>query len=157
MSIKLQLDVPALERLIKDDKEMEVKLKDGVILNFVDRKLRGLLKDDMLQGQIDDIKQKITESINTTVKSEIGKIKNDGWHQTFELKPEIKDLIKREINLKINDLVYDNIRKEIEEALKRYSVELMVKKYVDTNIKEWSRKEIETKAKEMMAKAMDSV
>ena len=46
MSIQINLDVPALERLINGDKEMEVRLKDGVIANFVDRHLRVLLKDE---------------------------------------------------------------------------------------------------------------
>lgn len=157
MSVNIQLDVPALERLINGDKEMEVKLKDGVILNFVDKKLRGLLKDEHLQTKITELKRDIDKSIDKTVADEIGKMKSVAWNSSyFEFHTEFRDKVRASIQKEIDVMVDAHIRTQIELAIKRFKIEDMVKYAVDTRIATWSKDAINKKAGELLNTALKS-
>jgi uncharacterized membrane-anchored protein YjiN (DUF445 family) len=57
MAIKLQLDVPALNRLIGGDSEVELDLRKGIVEYFVQQKLRNLLSDERVAAILRDVQK----------------------------------------------------------------------------------------------------
>ncbi len=152
MSIKMSLDTPALERLFKDDKELEIQLKQGVIMNFVHGHMTDLLKDEFLQKQIKEIKETIMGSIREVVQKELGTLKESWGSNYLELKPDFKKAIKEntvsEVNNAISAIVYNSIEEKIQTA----EIEKYIAKSVANKITDLTRKEVEKRANEVIKK-----
>lgn len=159
MSIQMSLTVPALERLIKDDEEMEFKLKEGVIANFVEKHLKRLLNDSWLRSKIEEVKQAVELEAKAVISREFGSMKKDyyGRVDSFTPNSSFKASVESMVIIKINGEIHKMITSGIEAALKAYDVEKMVKKNVDASIKEWTKSEIDKRAKEMLANAVKSI
>jgi hypothetical protein len=101
MSVKIQMDVPALERLIGGDSEVEVELRKGVVENFARSRLRGLLSDDRVKGllreatdAITKLRNDLTQQIAALFTQEFGEWKKEGTFygakNIFHPHPEVK-------------------------------------------------------------------
>jgi hypothetical protein len=148
MSIKLSLDVPAVERLFKDDKELEVKLKQGVILNFVDRYLRNLLKDEFLQAQIKEAKEVILK----TVEEEIMTIRKDnyGRNSYVDLKPDFKKVIKDKALIDVNDAIVDLVKKSIANLMDKNAIDKYIETAVENKLNELTKSEVQKRANDLL-------
>ena len=153
MSIKMSLDVPAMERLFKDDKELEVQLKHGVMMNFVDKYMRVLLKDEFLQKEITTLRKALADSIDEKVGDQIGKLKNEWGGSVLTLNSKFKEQLTANIGREIDSKVYEIIGQKIEAAMKGLDIERIVKVTVDSRIKQIAKTEIEQKVREAFAVA----
>lgn len=127
----MSLDVPALERLFKDDKELEIQLKQGVIVNFVDRYMKSLLKDEFLMAQIVDIKNKIQQSVSSIVGEQVGKVKKDCYgYGTIKLNAEIES----QIGLHARAAVADSVQKFVHERIEQYLTTKELDKYIERSV-----------------------
>ena len=152
MSIKMSLDTPALERLFKDDKELEVQLKQGVIMNFVHGHMMALLKDEFLQKQIQEIKDSIARSIKETVQNEIGTLKNSWNGNYLELNSDFKQTIKQNAASQVNDAIVDMVHKSIAEKIQTSEVEKYITRSVASKITDLTREEVQKRANEVIKK-----
>jgi len=154
MSIKMSLDVPALERLVKDDKELEIQLKHGVIMNFVDRYLRGLLKDEFLQAEIKKVRESIQTAVDSVAAKEIGTLKDDGWRSTiFTLNSKFKEKLTSQIGIEVDIKVGEMIRNRIDNAISGIPIKKMVEDAVAARVTALTKEEVEKKVKEAIAGA----
>jgi len=148
MSIKMSLDTPALERLFKDDNELEVQLKQGVIMNFVNKHMMALLKDEFLQTQIKEAKDASVKIIE----KEIGKVKVDTWGQrnSFELSSDIKKTIKDNAFTQVNDIIIDLVKDRISKLIQADAIDKYIEKAVEDKITELTKVEIQKRADKVL-------
>ena len=148
MSIKMSLDTPALERLFKDDKELEVQLKQGVIMNFVHGHMMALLKDEFLQTQIKEAK----ESAVKILQDEIGTMKpaTYSYGSYFDLKPDIKKTIKDNAAIQVNDAIIDLVKKTVADLIQDHAIEKYITKHVADKMTEITKAEVKKRADEIL-------
>jgi len=152
MSIKMSLDVPALERLFKDDKELEIQLKHGVILNFVDRYMKSLLKDELLKCEIEKIRRQVEDAIDSRVKSEIGTVKDSWGRESISLKPEIRETIGLHARAAVADEVQKFVHDKIEQYLTTKELDKYIEKSVAYKLADLTKKEVQRRAEAAMNK-----
>ena len=155
MSIQMSLTVPALERLIKDDPEVELKLKEGVIANFVDRHLRKLLNDDFLKQKIHDMTVSIEKNANSIIAKEFGAKRDSTWgNPPYTLSGAFVDKLRSQVIAQVDAYANEAIKKQIESKLKDMNVEMIMDRYIQLYIKELAKSEVDKRAKELLAEAL---
>jgi len=152
MSIQMSLDVPAMIRLFQDDKELEVKIKQGVMMNFIDKYLRKMLNDQFIQNQIVEIATAVKNEVHKLASEEIGKIKKNTWGQPLGI--ELNKQCESAIMLKVRDSIDDAIRKNIDEYVKAINIEERVKQSLDRKIKNTIDDEVERKVNVILREAI---
>lgn len=119
MSIVIRLDVPALERLIGGDTEVEVQLRKGVVEEFARRHLTAVLKDEAFAGYLAKERSVVNEGLNALVKERIGEIKREPYgynsRDVVYLSREAKDALTTEAEKRVGEFV----RKTVEEVWAR--------------------------------------
>lgn len=111
MSIAFQLDVPALERLLGGDTEVEVKLRQGVVEEFAKRHLVKVLKDESFAKFLAAEKKVIEARLEAALHEHIGQIKTEpggflGRDKiTVYLQREMKDAIEIEAEKRVAEVV----------------------------------------------------
>lgn len=152
MSIQMSLDVPAMERLFKDDKELEIKIKQGVMMNFIDKYLRKLLNDEFIKQQIEGIASAVKNEVHKLAEEEIGKVKKNGWGQSAGI--DLNDKCKSAIMLQVRDDIDSEIRKNIDEYVKAINIEERIKQSIDRKIKYTIDDEVDRKVNAILKEAM---
>jgi hypothetical protein len=99
VAIKLQLDVPSLNRLIGGDSEVELDLRKGIVEYFVKQKLANLLSHDRVgdimrdvDKKIASVKQAVMSAMEILVSAQLGTLTTaTGWQAktTFTPRPEV--------------------------------------------------------------------
>jgi hypothetical protein len=153
MSIQMSLSVPALERLIKDDSEIEVQLKQGVIANFVDKHLRSLLNDDLLRTKINELSIAVNSEAAKVVKTKIGDFVG-GYNRQYVLNKEFSDRLTETITSKVRESVDRIVSEKIETYSKTRDIDSMITKYIEHKFTTVTNAMIEEKAKELLAQAL---
>jgi hypothetical protein len=148
----MSLDVPAMERLFKDDKELEIKIKQGVMMNFIDKYLRKLLKDDFIRKQIEDIASGVKNEVHKIAEEEIGKVRKNSWGQTAGI--DLNEKCRSAIMLKVRDDIDSVMSKNIEEYVKAINIEDRIKQSVDRKIKYTVDDEVDRKVNAILKEAM---
>ena len=161
MAVQILLDVPALERLIGNDKEMEVKVKESVISNFLNHNFRPLAEDPYFKEQIDRLRQAISDTVKSEAEKQIGSIKEE-WKSyyktnTLVLRPEFKEKLTELIEIEVDKLVKAIVADKIAKITASLDIEGRVLRTVEDKIKKWSAEAIDKKAKEMLQAAVKSV
>jgi len=77
--IEIRLDVPALERLIGGDSQVEIDLRRGVVEAFAKTHLTKILKDETFAKFLADEAKVIEAGLNALVSQHIGFVKDNGW------------------------------------------------------------------------------
>lgn len=84
--MKIQINsLAALERLIGDDKEMEVAVKSSIINNFAKNYLKGIAHSEILNA----LKKAVLAEIELVLRTVVEK--TSGWGGgVYKAKPELK-------------------------------------------------------------------
>lgn len=137
--MKIQINsLAALERLIGDDKELEVTIKSSIINEFAKNYLKSVANSEITNT----IKDAVMEEVNKT--DYFGLLKRDrsGWTRNYILSEDAKELIKlqvkREVDYCISDVI-EPIRNEVV-LLIRSRLDLMASS-VSESIREEVQKE----------------
>ena len=117
--IKIQLDVPALAHLLKDE-DFAAELKTGVMQGYADQIKRRIVRGP---GISDAINNAVTEEIE----KQIG-VKVAGYFSTqYRLKPDLVD--------KINNIIKDRIDTVIMDCVKEFDIDSRVELEMQRRIK----------------------
>lgn len=137
--MKITLTVPALERLIGGDTELEVEIRKNIVHAFSQRHLSAVAKE--VYGDI----EKAKEQIRTQVLGDMGAVKMEAWSSgCYKLTSEATEAIRSSVRQVIRDEVavaaqqaWNELRPEILAAIKKcYDREVLAL------IKEQVRKDI---------------
>lgn len=82
--VRLTLDLPALERLIGGDSDVEVELRQGVVASFAKRHLKEVINSGVLEPYFKDIAQALTEELKAVVPLYQAKVQKEGrWGSSY--------------------------------------------------------------------------
>ena len=106
--MKMELNLPALERLIGGDSEIELKLRQQIVKVFEDHHLRKLASN-MMQPQVMAV---IKEKVNETVKEEldIPKMTDDLWPT---------------ISRRLREMIWEEVRRSVSAAVESITAEFI--------------------------------
>lgn len=106
--MKMELNLPALERLIGGDSEIELKLRRQIVKVFEDHHLKQLATN-MMQPQVIAV---ITEKVNATVKEELDI-------------PRMADDLWPTISAKLRELIWGEVRTQVRAAVESVTAEFI--------------------------------
>jgi len=144
MSTKIQINsLAALERLIGNDNELEIEIRQSVVEAFTRKHLKNIASQSFVSD--------IGKAINNEIKDEFLTELKSGWSTNYVLKDKAKELIEERISLitsgAISEAVLEHfnsldLQKVLEEQTKWVANELTSSKLserfdrmVDTEIK----------------------
>jgi uncharacterized membrane-anchored protein YjiN (DUF445 family) len=151
MSTKIQINsLEALERLIGNDNELEIEIRNSVVENFTKRYLKDLAKTELVAN--------IAKAVQSEIKSEFfEEIKTGTWNNTTtvfkkelleKVKEELKYTAKQELSSVVSEIVeeqkvYDTIKNKLDstvewitEQLAPQRLENRIEKLVEARLKD---------------------
>lgn len=107
--MKIQINSKeALERLIGDDKEMEIAIKKAIINQFATQYLKSVANSEIMNS----LKKAVTEEVDKEVERYIEKV--PGWiSHSFKAKPELQVVINKTIDESLSEMVKAQVKEEI--------------------------------------------
>lgn len=113
--MKIQINsLAALERLIGEDKDMEIAVKESVLNQFAHKTLKAVLNSDVartlrkiIEREI-DIPKVLAEYVNSTTSSYVS---------THVATDRLKGIIRKEIDQQLGNLLRDEIHNAIAEMM----------------------------------------
>ncbi len=124
--IKISLDGSAIDKLCKDDPDLIVDLKRGVLENFTNKHIKSLLNIEEIKKAIYDVKlansqasEAIELSIQKEIEKQIGVVTSNSWGKvtTVRLAKDIEDQISRVASIIIEKNIYEIFTRETQKAL----------------------------------------
>lgn len=118
--MKVQINsLAALERLIGDDKEMEITVKSSIINEFAKSYIKSVANSEI----VDTIKNAILEEVRKT--DYFGLLtkgtNSNGWYTGYLLSKEAKELVRKQVRREVDQLISDTvapIREELANDIK---------------------------------------
>ena len=151
MGVTIQINsVEALERLIGNDTELEIQLRNSVVQEFTNRHLKKLATLDLMNNASQAVQQELKDHFFT-------EIKNSSYYSpTLAFKPEIlaklknslKDSAEEDLKKLVSQVIdetnsYETVKKQLEETtdwiIKQLGPEKLAKmidRLVDARIKD---------------------
>lgn len=155
MAIVIRLDVPALERLIGGDSEVEVELRKGVVAEFARRHLTAVLKDESFQKFLRDEATLIHTGLDAIVHEKIGTIerKSDGWKtwDSINMRPAFREKIESAADFQIGQRIQEAVEKawKVREPVLTQTIAYKIDALTDDFIRRLTKERMEKIAKEM--------
>lgn len=107
MSVKIQINnKEALERLIGDDPELEIKVKESIINGFAKTYLKYIANSEVMDSLIRVIKDDLTSSDYMGM---LRLSKTEYFHK-WELSKTCKELVNKEVQDAVEGYIEDSIR-----------------------------------------------
>jgi poly-D-alanine transfer protein DltD len=108
MSTKIQINsLEALERLIGNDNELEIEIRNSVVQNFVTKHLKSLAREAVVKNA--------AEATQEAIKAEFFDVVGTGWNKKIQFK---EDVLK-ELKIDLEYRVKQEMSKLISEILER--------------------------------------
>lgn len=125
--VVIQLNLPALERLIGGDSEIELELRHQVVENFAKQHLKPLINDKFIA----QIRKEIEEQIKTWVGFQngynqvVGKYRNEIREPVRKLVMEAVDEVIKEVAARSFDAIVEKARRDADDRISRYEVKMI--------------------------------
>lgn len=119
MSVVLRLDVPALERLLGGDTEIEVQLRQGVVEEFARRHLGTIIKDKSFQMFLTKQADVAQTGLQALVDARIGEIKKEPGTWSSRISVYLTDEVKAALLVEAEKRVDEAVRKAVDEVWTR--------------------------------------
>ena len=109
MSTKIQINsLEALERLIGNDNELEIQVRNSVVQEFSRKYLKNLAEEEFLKKEAIAIREWSTNQFFTKTR--------ENYKDIYQFKPEVLEKIKSDISYSINiqfaEIISNLIKKE---------------------------------------------
>jgi hypothetical protein len=104
VDVKLSLNLPALERLLGGDTEIEVELRNQIVAQFMKRHLPEVVKSETYCKTMTELRAVLEQA----VRAEVGQLSSGGWAVTndgYGIKSSIKQVIEAEAYKAVNAAV----------------------------------------------------
>lgn len=134
--MKIQINSKeALERLIGDDKEMEIAIKNAVINQFAKQYLKSVANDEIIR----ELEAAVLVEVDTAIKRHVERTPAYGMSR-FKASPELKEAIQNATKEALRELVKEaieermsDVEKEVKELL-GYKLDIICNKVSERNI-----------------------
>lgn len=151
VSVNVQInDLNGIANLIKNDPDLEIKIKNSVINGFCKNYLKGIFDDN--------IKTKLMYGITEELKNNdyFGLLVKDGnpWSNRMVLSNNTKDRIRNFINIEAEEVINKYIKEKISEI--QTNLDETINYFINTKIGEIIDKKIDNVIKEKLASALNN-
>ncbi len=114
--VRMALNVPAVERLIAGDTELELFLRQQVKAQVFDNAIGNIMSTPEIKRLVDDFKAKVDGVFREECSKEIGTIKHEwGGRETVTLNPKVKALLDQ----KVGEIVEPMVAKLVQDKVKQ--------------------------------------
>lgn len=120
MSTKIQINSKeALERLIGNDSELEVELRNSIVQEFSKKYLKSVVLEPKFQRFIIDTAENLNKALQTEIQSKIGEIVVDfyGKAKLIRLNDATKAIMQEKADEHVSKLVSESIQSAINKYL----------------------------------------
>ncbi len=161
MSIRLDLDVPALERLIGGDTEIEISLRRGIVEEFAKRHLIAVVKDEAFKDFLDRESKIARAALDAAFVQHIGTIKERGYTtEVVNISAAVKAAIEAEAARRFDKYIADSVervwKEKCEPKLESWLDRLLIRhvsEAVEKRVKEHQADTVNKLVDERLAKA----
>jgi hypothetical protein len=152
MTMKLQLDGDAVERLIGGNTEVEIELRKWVVQEFTKKYLKAVVSDKEFTKFLNEERGQTSRVVSELIKKHVGETVYDGYSSNFKmvssletaLKTELDNMLKgiifnvvastkRDVELKVNEVFVQNMP-SIDGIIKLH-VNKLTKEYITEKVK----------------------
>jgi len=123
MSTKIQINsLEALERLIGNDNELEIEIRNSIVANFTKKYLKDLAKSDLMTDTAKAIQEEIKTEFFETLK------------EGYRTKTVFKDDLLSEFREKLRYTAQKELSAVVSELVNEYKVEATIKAKLDSTV-----------------------
>jgi hypothetical protein len=122
----------ALERLIGNDTQVEIDIRNSVVQKFAERHLKALANSEPVTSTLRTISESIINYGKQKVDAEVATFKKDYYNNITEVKlnPAIHAEIDRQIKQKMDTFIFDTVQT----AVKTWSDEIKVDERIEKRV-----------------------
>lgn len=113
--MKLSLNLPALERLLAGDTELEVELRHNIAKQFAKDHLAGVVNDETqkaiagVKAQFSEVAKQIGKLADDEIKRQVGHYTGGGWSSSA-----YKANLTEQVAKLVSDVTYEGVKKSID-------------------------------------------
>jgi hypothetical protein len=156
MSTKIQINsLEALERLIGNDTQLEIEVRNNIVQEFAKKHLKALVNDSVFQNTINACKKELQSEVDLKVAEKIGEVKKNSWGEVtgMTLRKDIRD----QIGTVVREKVDGQIAEAVEGGIKLWetdtkSIEMVVEKKFNAQIERFIDSEVQSRLKSVIEK-----
>lgn len=155
MSTKIQINsLEALERLIGNDNELEIQVRNNIVQEFTKKHLKSIVNETTFKTEIETFKRKLQEEFDNKLKESIATVKryHYGGIENVTLHPEIKTAIDRHIREKMDERIAEAVEGGIKHWEQDVNIEDRVKKRMDYYVTQHINQEVKDRLIEVTKK-----
>ncbi len=113
--VRLQLNLPALERLLGGDTQLEVELRQQVVQQFVEKHLKGIVDTEAVQQTLTILRKRIEDSIREQVGTTASDERNYYSTRYSTVEGKINGVIQEIVKKQLEKLVSESYLHHYEE------------------------------------------
>lgn len=163
-NIRMSLNLPALERLIGGDSNIEVELRHQVAKELVKKHLSQLIKNEFLTKYDSGMREVFDQEIKDTIGTKISERYQtwgayiDRWNIVPELKTKIEECLSQQLLQSIEKFKI-NIEEKLSSIIKEKAdyLEKRYQDYIDMSVKEACRGVLEKKINDEISRRLKIV
>ena len=156
MSTKIQINsLEALERLIGNDNEIEIQVRNTIVQNFAKKHLKAIANETTFQNEIATFKQKLQEEFDKKLSESIASVKryyHGGGIEKVTIHPEIKTIIDKQVKDKIDGQIAEAVEGGIKHWELDANIDDRVKKRMDYFVTQHINQEVKKRLEELAKK-----
>lgn len=154
MSTKIQINsLEALERLIGNDNELEMEIRNNIVQEFAKKHFKSLVNEPAFYETINKCKESLKSEVDLKITESIGEIKQDSyWSKSIVLKPEIKSKIDITVATQLSNEIAMAVQNAITQIKTNEDIESRIKKQIDYYVNDYIVRCVKEKLSEAISK-----
>ena len=154
MSIKIQINsLEALERLLGDEETMEIEVRKSVIEGFAKGFVKSATTSKEIAKEVNELKEGAKVAAVEYAQGLVGGEKRNGWSTSVELHDDVKEKIRRQVNMEFAQIVEEEVRAKTAEV-KEY-INKRVDGYIESYVRKALNKEVILRINTAIEAALD--
>lgn len=154
--LTLQINsLEALERLIGNDTECEIAIRNRVVQDFAKKHLKSIANETTFQQEIHSFKQALQKEFDAKMEEAIATVKRyytGGNIEKITLHPEVKAKIDTQVRENIDQRIAKEVETGIEFWAKDASIERRIKERMDYHVTQHINQEVKNRLQDLAKK-----
>jgi hypothetical protein len=156
MNTKIQINsLAAIERLIGNNTELEIEVRNNIVQEFAKKHLKALVNDSVFSNAISTCKKELQKEVETRVSEQIGEFKKNSWGEITGM--TLRSDIKEQINKVVREKMDGQIAEAVEGGIKQWQSTGTVDKTIDTKFNQQIEKYIDTEVQRRLKLVIEKI
>lgn len=154
--LTLQINsLEALERLIGNNNECEISIRNSVVQEFAKKHLKAIVNEPFFADEIRNLKQELRKAFDKRVEEAIADVKRyyaGGSIEKVTLHPEVKTAIDRQIRETVDSKITSEVNDSIKFWAQDASIEKRIKEKMDYHVTQQINQAVKVRLQELATK-----